>query len=191
MNNRFVSAVLALSIAASFTGCGNTQNSSDTASSSVSSSQNEQSNAEMTVDELLGMITFCGKPLKYPLTVSSLGEGFSLDTLIEESQDGAMVHLCYNNSPVCILSYDCAPGEVNNDTPISMLNFVPDDPQRSLLSVNGFTAEDKLSDAETKIGKGEMPNDNTIIYNTKEGCYLEILEIAGDIYSISLVMKKS
>ena len=91
--NKIISIALAMGLAVTFTSCG---------SKDSSSSVSDSASSSYTTEELAGKISLCGKQLKYPLTLADLGEGFTFDSYKQQSSNGTMVNLLYDNN-LCVL----------------------------------------------------------------------------------------
>lgn len=179
--NRILSALLAAGIAFTLTGCG---------SKSPDSSAKEESSAAYTTAELAEKISICGKQLKSPLTFADFGEGFTLDSYAQDSATGAMIDLFYNGELVCALDYHCSPDEIDDNQKIAGIYFTTNDFNKEKISLNGFTANDKIEVLEEKLGAPTASNKTVYTYDTSDNGKLEVIDMPdGSIHSIVFIME--
>lgn len=179
--NRFLSAFLAAGIAFTLTGCG---------SKSSDSSAKEESSSAYTTAELAEKISICGKQLKSPLTFADFGEGFTLDSYAQDSATGAMIDLFYNGELVCALDYHCSPDEIDENQKIAGIYFTANDFNKEKISLNGFTANDKIEVLEEKLGAPTASNKTVYTYDTSDNGKLEVIDMPdGSIQSIVFIME--
>lgn len=149
-------------------------------------SGNKFDREKWTKETLTNSITLCGEKLSYPVTAESLGRSFTL-TNKQANGEGATADLQHDGSKVCVLRFECAPDQINDKSEASRLIFVPDESQKEVLSINGFTAKDSLKDAKSKIGEPTEEKGATLYYKTSDNGRLEIVGGAGeDIFAINL-----
>lgn len=178
---KFLSALLAVGIAFTLTGCGN---------KSSDSSVKEESSTAYTTAELAEKITLCGKQLKSPLTFADFGEGFTLDSYAQESIRGAMIGLFYNGEFVCALDYYCTPDEIDENQKIAGIYFTSNDFNKDKIAINGFTANDNFEVLEEKLGAPTASNQTVYTYDTSDNGRLEVIDLPdGSIHSIVFTME--
>ncbi|MBR1822637.1 MAG: hypothetical protein IJ779_00230 [Ruminococcus sp.] len=182
--NKFISAALALGMALTFTGCGSSDSSSSTASSDTASS----GAASFTTAELAGKISIDGVKLKTPMTFADFGEGFTLDSYVQSGDDGSVIDIFNKDGIVCTLGYNCDKEEVNENRNIDYILFTPNDFNRGVVSIDGFTANDDVKLLEEKLGEPET--DGIYFYETTDGGKLEVIEAAGKVISINFFYEK-
>ena len=171
---RIMSTVLAAGLLMAFTGCG----SKDSGSSSYESG--------FTTAELAERISIDGVRLKAPMTFADFGEGFKLDSYIQEGEGSSAVDIFNKDGVVCALEYYLLkPDEVNENTPISSIRFMPTDFNREVVSIDGFTANDSPEVIEEKLGKPTESQEYLRCYDTSDGGRLEIVDIAGKVFAIN------
>lgn len=178
-SNMIISAALALGMAFTFTGCGSSDSSSSTASSDTASS----GAASFTTAELAGKISIAGVQLKTPMTFADFGEGFTLDSYVQSGDDGSMIDIFNKDGIVCTLGYNCGKEEVNENRNIDYILFTPNDFNRGVVSIDGFTANDDVEKLEEKLGKPEK--DGIYFYEATDGGKLEVIDIMGKVSSIN------
>ena len=179
-NNKIISIALAMGLAVTFTSCG---------SKDSSSSVSDSASSSYTTEELAGKISLCGKQLKYPLTLADLGDGFTFDSYKQQSSNGTMVNLLYDNQLVCALEYYCGQEEVNENTPIDNIQFTANDFNRDKISIDGFTANDTPEVLEEKLGAPTSTKKGIRTYDTSNNGKLEVVDIGGKIFSVAFFMK--
>ncbi len=176
MKKRFLTLLLCTSFTLScLTGCGSKPSVDNTVTDTSEAA--EPPITGWTTEKLLNATSLCGKQLSCPLTINSLGEGFSIGEgteMVYESSDGPRVdaELLYNNEYLGIIYLEADSTEaVNNDTGIYCLviNEYSDVYRNGSgnISLNGAGLGDSKEILTAALGTPAVDNEDTytVIYN--------------------------
>lgn len=189
MKNKPLTTLLCVALTAcSLTGC-NPDNSLSEATVGSSSAVETMDPPEdgWTENEILSVTYLCGRQLSYPLTITSLGEGFELGEGTEKVYERSIgqrvdAELWYKKERLALVALDAETiEEVNNDTRIYAI-YIDDSSAAYMnsdgnISLNGISVGDSIDKLEDTLGSPSSHNEKTFTctYNMRNDPYSKIV----------------
>ncbi|MDO5560174.1 MAG: hypothetical protein Q4F95_11315 [Oscillospiraceae bacterium] len=153
-----LSAVLIVTISLSSCKSGSTGNKSGGQNRSVASDIKTSDTMSSDFDQIIDSLTINGADIKFPVTIDSLGEGYSYDkSSLISGGDMAFCNLMYNNKMIGSCQLAQCGDDKYTDKPMSMLCILntgkkKDDPSYTEASISDISMDSKLEDVTASFG---------------------------------------